>query len=173
MPAVLVDVATAILKDLNANPKTNFGVKFIAVRSYAEWDVALEGSGLDELHVDVVPAGQPINTLADRGGNIEYETVIHIGIRQRFRRGGETKRFDLSEIDPLVLLTERIADYFASDGGVPHQLSTMNSATWKPEGTGNESSGILQPVDKTMLRMHGQFTGIVQLIYEVIRTPAI
>jgi len=160
------------LTDLNTDPSTNFGVDFTAVRSYAEWDVKLEE--MDSLHVDVVPAGQPVCRLADRGGTIEHQVVAHIGVRKRFRRDQQTRRFELSEVDDLILITQKISEFFSSDSitGRPRTLSDFPKASWLEEGEGGNRSQILQLCDKAMLRQHSQYTGVVQLVYEVFQAPS-
>lgn len=153
MSAVLVDVASAILTDLNADPITNFGYDFTAVRSYAEWDENLEEFGT--LHVDVVPAADE-STHADRSGNVTFSPTTQIVVRQRFRRDETTQRFDLDDIDGLVGALEKIHDFF-----VQHQLSTLTNATWI-------SSKIAAPYVKSLLKTNHQYTGIVEVKFEVV-----
>lgn len=154
MAAVAVDVAKAILNALNSDPLTDFGVAFTAVRSYAEWDELLED--LDTLHVDVVPAKHRKTELADRGGAILHEVGIHVATRKRLRVDETTQRFDLDEVDDLVLLTEKISDHF-----IQLELATLSGATWI-------ECKIISDYVRKHLRTNSQYTGIVEIAYEVI-----
>lgn len=166
----LIEVAKAIVDDLNADPGGNFGTGFTAVRSYAEWEIALRDVG--ELKVDVVPVAYLLNEMADRNGTLLYQVAVHIGVRKRLRRDSDTTRFDLAEVDDLVQLTRRLSDWFASDSGRPHELAAYPQAMWIAEGVKNNRSEILQTCDKKMLRTGGQYTGVIQVLYEVQAVPA-
>lgn len=167
MAEPLVDTAEAIVTDVNA---ATFAVSFAAELSYAEWDVKL--TDLDTLHVDVVPAGYISNTLDDRGGFLRWEVAVHIGVRKRLRIDGTSKRYDPAEVKELIGLTRALSDYFANDGsGGPHELSTYSQATWIADAEKNNRSEILETCDKKMLRVNAQYTGVVQVLYEIGDSP--
>lgn len=152
--AVMVDVADAVLTDINADPEGNFGEFFVARRSYGEWDDQLEE--IDQLFVDVVPAKHPLSEAADRSGAVLHHVDVQIVVRRRLRRTAETKRFRLSEVDGLLQLNENIFNYF-----IQHPLSDLATATWR-------ESKLVTDYVRRHLRDFSQYTGISQVTYEVI-----
>ena len=97
MPAVLVDIAQAVVEDLNAQP---FSQAFTAVRSYVP-RAALED--LDVLRVSVVPRSTRPG-LAARGRR-QREVAIDVGIQRRLADPD-----NLAEIDALVAFVEEVVD---------------------------------------------------------------
>lgn len=163
MAADIVDIADAIVTDLNDDPATNFGISFTAVRSEAEWDDALESEG--DPQVDVVPAGHPRFSLAERPADpadpadvrVDHQVEIQVILRQRFRKGSD-KKLPQSSIDTLRLATQKIAKRYLG-------WSPTSTATWVPTAGDKpiEADGV-----RAHFRQHHQYTGIVKLTYEVV-----
>ena len=128
------------------------------VRSYAEWDEALED--FDALHVDVVPLQTgPAIELDDRG-SLEYTCEIDIGVRYRFgalEQDSQTGRVDLAELDRLKLLIQEIAEYFAED-----RFSSSPYAVW-------QATEIKLGWSRKHLRTMRQFFGFVRLTFLATR----
>lgn len=160
MGATSVDVAEAVLVDVNADPLTNFGREFVAIRSYADWDDTIEEDGI---RVDVVPApyakpgeGFPESMLYASGTEVVHHPTTQIIVRERFRKDQNLKRFLVGDIDPNVLIVEKLAQFF-----VTKALSTMSSAQWI-------SSEVTLLYSREHLRRNSQYTGLVTLVHQVI-----
>lgn len=154
MASPLIDAPNAVVAALNAETWTE---SFTAARSYADWDLALETSGL---FVDVVTAAGSVETeLVDRKGSLDYTVPVHIAIRERFtlaERVEATGRIDVAEIDALVELTDDIHAYFSTD----RFSGSYDDIVW------NETRLLICP-DRRALREWGQFLGIVELRFSV------
>lgn len=157
MGAAVADIADAIVTELNADPHTNFGVTFDASRSFAEWDESLED--LDTLHVDVVPSKWE-TLLLDRGDgtgattNIRHSVTMQIVVRKRFSRQSN-ERFRLGDIDAMLLLLQRINDFF-----VQNEPVGVSNANWS-------QSRIAAGYTRDHLRNNGQYTGVVEITCDV------
>jgi len=149
--AVDLDIADAVTTALKAG---TFSQSISPVRSYAEWDDALED--LDELHCDVVPLQTgPVTVLQERGG-VEYMCQIDIGLRKRFGTSDQetqTGRVDIEEIDGLKLLLQEIAEFFMTD-----RLTDTNLATW-------QETNIQQSWSRPHLKNFRQYFGFVRLTF--------
>lgn len=156
MSEPLIDVAEAVVVDLNLAPLSNFGFAFTALLSYAEWDLELTDN---TLHVDVVPVGYMTSELADRSGQVEHAVAVHIAVRKRLKRATLTKRFVPADVKALITATRKINDFF-----VLRELTTMASAIWVQVPG---ESPIESAYDRDHLRLNSQFTGIVKVAYEV------
>ena len=87
MAAVDLEIADAVVTALEA---ATLSKSIDPIRSYAEWDEALEE--FDELHVDVVPLQTGPTTELDDRGSVEYACEIDIGVRYRFGRSRRSQR---------------------------------------------------------------------------------
>ena len=155
MAAVDIAIADAVKDALEV---ATFSKAIAPVRSYAEWDDALEDLG--ELHVDVVPlqAG-PETTLEDRG-TVEYSCQIDIGVRYRFGASDQesvTGRISTEEVDALKLLVQEIAEYFMTD-----RFSDATAGIW-------QETEIKLGWSRKHLRQMRQFFGFVRLTFLATR----
>lgn len=148
--SVLAETAAAVLDGLE---KHTFSLPFQAERSYADWELQLED--LATLKVDVVPVSSPDFTLETRG-SISLSPQVDIVIRKRL--GQEARRpdgrFIPEVIDELVLLTEEIAAYFATN----RFEVTDSQPIW-------QNTELLSAYRPSHLRQYQQYTGIVRLTF--------
>ncbi len=160
MASAMIEVAKAIVTELNADPVTNFGHSFTAERSYGEWNRKLEDVGA--LKVDVVDAGYVSSEVWDRGDgvtpNMRHVVAVQIAIRQRF--SPTSQKMLVADIDPLKTLCEEIHDFF-----VFNELTGFTQATWVPTAGDKpiEVSGAVED-----MKEHHQFSGVVRLHFEVV-----
>lgn len=147
--AILVSTAGAVLTALEDE---SFSQDFEPKRSYADWDLPLEGS--EGLHVDVVPVNAPDFELESRG-SISYAPQVDIVIRKQLSQ--EEQDVDgglvVSVIDALVYLVEEIAEFFVTD-----RFSQIESIIWL-------RTQILAAYKASHLRQYHQFTGIIRLTF--------
>jgi len=157
MAAVIVEVANAVVSELNDKTNNTFSQTFNAKRSWADWSEKLEEE--DKLSVDVVPTQRGYTeTDATSRASLEHTIQIDIGVRQRFGPTKQTTdkgRIDRVQIDGMVLLLQEIAEHFMVD-----RLASYDSARW-------ESTRILGTYNKKMLRELRQYFGFVRLQFEV------
>lgn len=156
--AVLVSVADAVASALN-DPDSGFSQEFEAIRSYADWEDALDDKDSDRLLVDVVPVGILEVELETRGSLI-YSPDIDVLVRQRL---GPEKRnaggkFRKEEIDALVYLVQELHEFFCID-----RLPDFKDAAWDAE----KGTRILAIYKRTHLRQHHQFTGHIRVPFKV------
>lgn len=155
MAAVDIDIADAVTTALNA---ATLSKSFTAIRSYAEWEEALED--LDALHVDVVPLQTgPAFELDDRG-SAEYTCEIDVGVRYRFGSESQesaTGRVDVDEIDALKQLVQEIAEYFT-----PDRFDDATAGLW-------QATEIKLGWSRKHLRQMRQFFGFVRLTFTATR----
>lgn len=157
MAAVDIDIADAVTTALNA---ASLSQTFEAVRSYAEWDEALEDFG--ELHVDVVPLQTGPTTELEARAEVDYTCEIDIGVRYRFGdsspdRDDTTGRVDKDQIDAMKLFVQEIAEYFMTD-----RLADTNTAVW-------QETEIKLGWSRKHLRQMRQFFGFVRLTFVATR----
>jgi hypothetical protein len=147
--AVLVSTADAVL---NALAGASLSQMIEPRRSYADWELPLEGSS--DLQVDVVPVNGPDFELETRH-SISYSPQVDIVIRRAL--GQDEQEEDgslvLAEIDDLVYLVEQIAEFFVTD-----RFSEVESIIW-------QRTQILAAYKASHLRQHRQFTGIIRLTF--------
>ena len=98
MPADILTVADAVVTALNAG---SFSIEFEAERSYF---ATRELSADEGLSVTVMPAADE-GKLNSRTSSV-HDFTIHIAVQQKLAATTS------AEIDPLLLLTQEIADYF-------------------------------------------------------------
>jgi hypothetical protein len=153
--AVEVDIADAITAALDT---AAFSQAFTPVRSYAEWEDALED--LNTLHVDVVPVQTGPATELDDRADVEYDCEIDIGVRYRFGTADQvsaTGRVDTAKVDELILLVQEIAEFFMVD-----RLADANTAVW-------QDTEIKLGWSRKHLRQLRQFFGFVRLTFKATR----
>jgi hypothetical protein len=155
--AILVQVAGAVLDAINAG---SFSQQFVAERSYADWDLALEDDEEgNKLRVDVVPVG-PLRTSLETRGSIGYQPSVDIVTRLKLgpeRREADGK-FTLAEIDALMYFVEELSEFFTAVS-----LPTFDDATWL-------STEIVAAYKPSHLREFHQFTGIVRVTFSTNKT---
>jgi hypothetical protein len=158
MGAVDIDIADAVTSALVAGVSFQ-GSPVPAVRSYAEWDEALED--FDELHVDVVPLQSGPEMSLDARGEVDYTSQVDVGVRYRFGISDQdsvTGRVDTDEMDALKLLVQTIAEFFATD-----RLADTNVAAW-------QATEIKLGWSRKHLRQMRQFFGFVRLTFTATRS---
>jgi len=102
----LADIAQAVVDALNAAPQP-FAEAFTAVRSYRpQFDL----EDMTTLHVTVVPRTRDGSTPSR--GTAQDKIVIDVAVQKRL----DEKVADDGQIDALIDLTERIADFLAASG---------------------------------------------------------
>jgi hypothetical protein len=115
MPAVIVDIADAVVATLNA---ATLSQAFTAERLY----VPIYEMNDSDLKVTVVPSALS-STLLNRGTRSLADYVIDVGIQKRLAVGKLTRAQIRSAVDPMLLLAQEIGDLFL---GLP--LATYLSA---------------------------------------------
>ena len=96
--AVLIDVADAVVADLNA---ATLSQPVTAARTYLpQFDL----KEMTTLHVTVVPKAEGI-AVASRAST-QHDYSVDVGVQKKLAAGNN------AEIDPLMLLAQEIADYF-------------------------------------------------------------
>lgn len=156
MAAVDIDIADAVKDALEAGA---FSVAIEPVRSYAEWDEALED--LNTLHVDVVPVQTGPATELETRGEVEYTCEIDIGVRYRFGTSeseSSTGRVAVEEVDRLKLLVQEIAEFFMTD-----RFDDATAGVW-------QETEIKLGWSRKHLRQMRQFFGFVRLTFLATRT---
>jgi len=122
MAAVDIAIADAVVDALGDGV---FCLPVSPVRSYAEWDEALED--FEVLHVDVVPVQMGPSVELDSRGDAEYAVEIDVGVRYRFGEIEQrllTGTVSVEDMDVLKLLVQEIAQFLWTD-----RLADVNAAT--------------------------------------------
>lgn len=156
MAAVDLEIADAVVTALSA---ATFSKDFTPVRSYAEWEDALEDFGT--LHVDVVPLQTGPATELDDRDSVEYTCEIDVGVRYRFgtvEQDSLTGRVDPDEIDACKLLVQEIAEYFMTD-----RFDDATAGIW-------QDTEIKLSWSRKHLRELRQFFGFVRLTFLATRS---
>jgi hypothetical protein len=156
MAAVDLEIADAVVTALEA---ATLSKAISPVRSYAEWEEALED--FDELHVDVVPLQTGPATELDDRGSVEYTCEIDIGVRYRFgtsEQESTTGRVGIDEVDGLKLLVQEIAELFITD-----RFADSPFAIW-------QDTTIKLSWSRKHLRQMRQFFGFVRLTFLATRS---
>jgi len=145
--SALLEVADAIAAQLNSRV---FRLPFTAVRSYADFDAAIDHDGLT---VEVVPVENVPTELLTRG-SVQYVCSADIVIRERltFDASGQVKAQD---VDDRVALIEELNEWL-----MMRQLDY--DARW-------EATTIVAAVVHQHLREWNQFTGIIRIRYTLTR----
>ena len=120
---MIADMADKVTASLNAE---DFSLDFTAVRRYVP---IFELSDLDSLQVSVIPRGREDTPLTR--GTDQREVEIQVGVQKR------VASLAASDVDPLVALTEEIADHLTrqhlGDSDEYRWLRTEFTAVYSPE----------------------------------------
>jgi len=141
----ILDIADAVVAELNGVPAGTFSQALVAVRMYVPV-FKLEDMGV--LHVTVVPHGQSFSQVGRGLGSSVY--IIDVAIQQRVSLASNTA------LDALVVLVRQIAAWFlgkrmaARPGAMC--LALTNDPAWMPKH----------------LEELSQFTSVLSLSFEVI-----
>jgi hypothetical protein len=154
--ALLVQVADDVTTALNEAAEGTFSREFSAERSYADWELPLEDSGStdDRVLVDVTPV-PPLPTELLTRGHIAYEPAVDVIIRVHLgpERRQANGKFELRELDELVLFTQQIAEFFT--------VGTLTcGARWK-------ETEIRRAFVPKHLHDNHQFTSIVRVTFDI------
>lgn len=153
MTAICVSIAEAVKDMLNAG---TFSQKFCAERSYADWELELDGEDAESLHVDVVGVTTKQEAELEGRGSQAFLVPIDIAVRKRFKqseRSDAVGRVRVEKVDELVQLVEEIFCLF-----VPQRLTNFTTGVW-------QSTQIVVNPNRLMLKNHGQFEGIVRVTF--------
>lgn len=169
--AVMVAVANAVTDEIRGG---DFGQEIQPERSYGDWNEQLENLG-DKIRVDVVPVSAKAE-LATRS-EWQYRVVVQIIVRKRLgfnQQDEETNRVLVEEVDELVLLTQRLGEYFApaqpSQSG--RRLTDLPEAAWVPDAGSNESGSNFEVfAEMSRLKEYRLYLGVVRLTFAVPRGP--
>lgn len=104
MPAVLVEIADAVVAALNA---ATFSLSFNAERAYAPVNDTVDLSTLE-----VTVAARAWTPTAITRAMTDNEYIVDIGVQKRLTPGLATNGQINAEADPLMLLVEEITDLF-------------------------------------------------------------
>jgi hypothetical protein len=140
---LIAELAQAVTDELNGG---SFPLPFTAVRGYAP---EYELPDMKDLHVTVVPKGLAVAS-AGRTAN-QYDCAVDIAVQKK------VASTEPSELDPLMRLTEEIADFFRL-----RRLSAFPYAVW----AGTEHTPIFAPEHLRELR---QFTSVVTLNFRLLK----
>lgn len=149
--ALIVHTADALVEAIN---EREWGVEFSAERSWGDWSDELQDT--DTLHVDVVPmqTGYSRSEMASRG-SIKHRLTFDIAVRRKFGRQDQNaqQRIERDKIDSLVLLTERLYQWFVA------KRPSESRINW-------HSAEIVLTCSKKALREWRQYLGIVRVTYD-------
>lgn len=148
--ALLIEVADALVAELNAEAAKPsggvLGVQFVAERHYRpQFDLAQ----LKSLRVSVVPKAISIAGMA-RTSN-QHDVAVDMAVQKKVDPAST------AELDGLMLLVERIADFFRL-----RRLSAVPVAAWVK----TENAPVYAP---DHLEQHRVFTSVLTLTYRLIR----
>lgn len=141
--STILNIADAVVEELNG---ASLSLPLQAERMYVP---NFELPDMQQLRVSVVPRELHVRAL-DRLRN-HYEADIDLAVQQKFFRG------DAAEIDPLVSLTEEIADLFRLK-----RLATFPGAIW----TDTNHQVLYSQEHWDQFR---QFTSLLTLTFKVAR----
>jgi len=139
--AYLIMIAEDVKDLLNAG---EFSMSFTAERAYAPSSRLEE---LKDLKVWVVPKGEQITPVSRTGNNVVY--TVDVAVQKQART--------VADCDPLMRLTEEIADYLDR-----RELPSVSGAVW----VGTTRRPIFRPED---LYERHLFTAVVTLSYRLVR----
>ena len=151
--SLAINIADAMVAELNAAPPGTFDPAFTAVRRVLPvFDLA----EMADLHVSVVPRAVEIAG-ATRSAS-QYDVQIDIGVQQKLAPGGGGGGGDLDQqVPPLCELVDQIAAYLTR-----RVLLTMPNAIWVRLA----NDPIYAPEHLSQLR---QFTSVLTLTYRITR----
>ena len=140
---VICQIADAVVAELNGN---NFGQPFVAQRAYAP---VFDLGEMADLHVTVVPRAASAERM-DRSSR-QFDYSIDVAVQKKLALDGNV------ESDALMLLVERIGDYFFG-----RRPATFNQAVC----TKVDNDPIYSPEHWREMR---QFTSVLTLVFRVMR----
>lgn len=146
----IIAIPKAIAEDIN---EQDFGVAFVARRSYANWRDRLEDQ--DALQVDVVPVNKYDPVLHDRS-EIASRLSVDIVVRKRFgsSESDSDGNIAIEEVDALVQLTANIGEHYVAD-----RVPDIDNAVW-------QETKVMAAYVPSHLRELRQFTGHVRITFE-------
>jgi hypothetical protein len=142
MPLV-TEIADAVTAELNGHV---FNLPFTAERHYLP---VFELPEMKTLHVTVVPKGLTVTQIARN--TAAYDAQIDVAIQKKFDAS------DATELDPLLALTEEIAEFFRFK-----TLTGTLRACWIK----TEHPALYAPEHMDQLR---QFTSLITLTFRVLK----
>ena len=149
--SLALNIADAIVAELNAAPPGTFDPAFTAVRRVLPvFDLA----EMADLHVSVVP--RAIDIAGATRSASQYDVQIDIGVQQKLNSGGGGGDLD-QHVPPLCELVDQIAAYLTR-----RVLQTMPNAIWVRLA----NDPIYAPEHLSQLR---QFTSVLTLTYRITR----
>ena len=148
--ALTIDIADALVAELNAEAAKPsggvLGTPFVAERHYRpQFDLA----DLKALRVTVVPKAVAIASLG-RASN-QHDIAVDVAVQKKVDPA------DIAELDGLMLLVERISDFFRL-----RRLSALPAAAWIK----TENAPVYSPEH---LEQHRVFTSVLTLTYRGVR----
>lgn len=148
--ALTIDIADALVAEMNAEAAKPsggvLGTQFVAARHYRpQFDLA----DLKALRVSVVPKGIAIASLG-RASN-QHDVAVDVAVQKKVDPAS------VAELDGLMLLVERIADFFRL-----RRLSALPAAAWIK----TENAPVYAPEH---LEQHRVFTSVLTLTYRAVR----
>jgi hypothetical protein len=147
--SLIIDIADAVVSELNATPPGSWAQPFTAVRAYRPvYDLA----DLAELKVTVVPRSVSIETTGRRVSQHDCQVDIAVQRKLTPAPGGTD-----AEIDNLMVLVQQIADRFRYE-----RLAGYAAAVWIK----TTHTAIYAPEHLEQLR---QFTSVLTLTFRVHR----
>lgn len=144
--AVIIDIADAVVAELNDHAVELIDGGFTAVRHYRP---TLDLREMNVLHVTVVPRSVTITPVV-RGKN-QHDVQIDVAVQKRVNEA------DNAVLDELMSLVERIGDFFRQ-----RRLTSVPGAAWVK----TENKPIYAPEHMEQLRA---FTSVLTLTYRIVR----
>lgn len=144
--AVIMDIADAVVTELNGAPEGTFREAFTAQRLYQPvFDLA----EMKTLHVTVVP--NAVDLQAAGRDLMQEDHAIDVAIQKKLDSG------DNAEIDALMDLVQDVADFFKL-----RRLTAYPAAVWSK----TENKPVFYPNHIEQMR---QFTSVLTITFRVIR----
>ena len=144
--SLIIDVADAVVAELNGAPAGTFAQAFTAARHYRpQFDLA----ELKTLRVSVVPKAIAVTGLM-RSAN-QHDVSIDVAVQKKVSPD------DAAELDGLMTLTEQIADFFRL-----RRLAALPQALW----TKTDNVPVYSPEH---LEQKQVFTSVLTFSYRVVR----
>jgi hypothetical protein len=144
--SLITTMADAVITELNGAVAGTFAQAFVAARHYRpQFDLA----ELKTLRVSVVPRGIVVQSLG-RSAN-QHDVSVDVAVQKK------VSPTDGMELDGLMTLVERIADYFRL-----RRLTAMPEALW----TKTDNVPVYSPEH---LETRQVFTSVLTLTFRVVR----
>jgi len=147
--AAIVDIAAAVVAELNGSEGPKFGTPPAGLNAERAYRPTFDLADMKDLHVTVVPRGVELQG-ASRS-MVQADVQIDIGVQRKLAAA------DNAEIDALMALAEQIGDFFRT-----HRLAGAPDASW----VRTENVPIYSPEHLDQLR---QFTSVLTVTFRVLR----